>query len=202
MKSTRGFTLVEILVALFLGSLLMSGLMTVYLHVKSSYRIQNALVTVQERERFAAYFFRRAIHHAGDAGCEKDNKLVDQEHAILGNDSAMIIGECVHYKNKNQFIQINYFIGDTKRKNSRGHRIFALYRRTLHGVREELIAGIYKMKIQYGLMAKNHRDIVRYVAANAVTHWADVKSVAMTLSFSYLDTIKLMPLYIDMRERG
>ena len=53
MKSTRGFTLVEILVALFLGSLLMSGLMTVYLHVKSSYRIQNALVTLSRIVKFA-----------------------------------------------------------------------------------------------------------------------------------------------------
>lgn len=201
-KSVCGFTLIEILVALFLSSLMMAGLMMVYLSIKSNYRSQNAWVSLQDRQRFAAYLFNRVVHQAGNAKCQKGAVLVDQQHAILGDGDSVTIGECIHYKNKNQFVQMNYFIDDTKRKDLHGHPIFALYRKPIHGEREELIAGISKMQIRYGVMTKDHHDVAQYISAEKVSHWENVRSVSLTLSLNYLNVVKLLHFYIDMCERG
>lgn len=202
MKSYHGYTLIEIIVALFLGSLLLAGLMTVYLNTKSSYRTQNGLVDLQDRVRFVSNLLQRTIHAAGNAACKNDGELVDQKHAILGDDGSMTLGECLYYKNKNQFIQMRYFVGDTHRKDFQGRDILALYRKPTVGEREELVSGISSMKIQYGMLSQNHRDVSRYVSASAVDNWSDVGSLSITVSLSYLDTIKVLHLYVSLRERG
>lgn len=202
MKSFHGYTLIEIIVALFLGSLLLAGLMTVYLNTKSNYRTQNRLADLQDRVQFLSNLLQRTIHAAGNVACKNDGELVDQKHAILGDGSSMILGECQHYKNKNQFIQMRYFVADTHRKDFQGRDIFALYRKPVVGEREELVSGVSNMKIQYGILSQNHRDISRYVSASAVDNWNNVGSVSITVSLSYLETIKLLHLYVSLRNRS
>jgi type IV pilus assembly protein PilW len=87
-KKRRGFTLVEILVALAIGALLTSGFVQIFSSSKKTYLIQDNLSRLQENARFAMDFLARDIRMAGHienavpssvfggvavTGCEDDN---------------------------------------------------------------------------------------------------------------------------------
>jgi len=201
MKINYGHTLIEMLVAVFLSTLLLTGLMMIYITEKLNYFSVSALVDLQDRARFVSDLLRRNIREAGEAKCENKRKFVNQQHAIYGNENTIVIGKCMHYKKNNQFIQMRYFVSDTHRKDSKGDRIFALYRKPVDGEREELIAGVSGMSIKYGVATKNNRNVDHYISANAVDSWSDVDSVSITLSLSYLNTVRLLHLYVALRER-
>ncbi len=205
----NGFTLIETLVALFLSTLLMAALTTVYLTVKSSHRKQMARITLQDGQRFIVTMLNKNIHHAGNASCEPDKKI-DQKNTLYGygegnlptflqgkaiqNSDAIVVGECVHYHGHNQFIRMAYFVGDTNRKTSLGKPIFALYRMAIGGAREELVEHVDHLAIQYGVFTKDHRNIQHYVTADRVGDWQAVRSVSLSLLS--------LQLYIALRERG
>lgn len=65
----RGFSLVEIMVAVTLSLVLMAGVMQIYLSSKQSFRMQEALSRVQENGRFALEFLSRDIRMADFWGC-------------------------------------------------------------------------------------------------------------------------------------
>ena len=65
----RGFSLVELMVALLISSLLMIGVFTVLFGAQASYRVQDELTRTQENARFAAEFIGRDLRVAGDRGC-------------------------------------------------------------------------------------------------------------------------------------
>jgi type IV pilus assembly protein PilW len=64
-KKRRGFTLVEILVALAIGALLTSGFVQIFSSSKKTYLIQDNLSRLQENARFAMDFLARDIRMAG-----------------------------------------------------------------------------------------------------------------------------------------
>ena len=68
----RGFSLVELMIALLLGSLLMLGVFNVLLGAKQAYRVQDELSRTQENARFAADFIARDMRMAGFRGCRAE----------------------------------------------------------------------------------------------------------------------------------
>lgn len=65
----RGLTLVEIMVALTISSLLVAGVIQIFASNKSTYRLQEGLGRMQENARFALDFMSRDIRQAGYMGC-------------------------------------------------------------------------------------------------------------------------------------
>lgn len=65
----RGFSLVELMISLLLGSFLMLAVFSVLVGAKQSYRIQDELNRTQENARFAAEFIARDMRMAGYRGC-------------------------------------------------------------------------------------------------------------------------------------
>lgn len=61
----RGFTLVEVMVAITLSLILMVGVGQIYLSSKESFRIQNELAQIQENQRIAVQFLQHDIRQAG-----------------------------------------------------------------------------------------------------------------------------------------
>ncbi len=72
----KGFTLIEIMIALLLGIFLTSGVIQMFLGSKQSYRMQDNLSRLQENGRFAMYFIARDIRMSGYWGCVKNNDNV------------------------------------------------------------------------------------------------------------------------------
>lgn len=196
----NGFSLLEIVIALFLSSLLMITLTRVYLNVKVNYRFQEKFASFQEEGRFITALLTKRIHRADDTSCMKFSKSIKSMMVIHGysavqlpqdttaekNTDAMMIGECLWYQQHQQFVRMLYFIGDTGRKNKKGKSILALYQKPFKGRREELVSHIANMKIQYGITSTNKKEITHYVSAEAVKDWRLVRAVDVSLFFDEL----------------
>lgn len=79
MRRMAGVTLVELMVALAIGSLLMLGLVQVFAASRSAYVTAEGMGRVQENARFAIDYLQRDIRMAGHFGC-----VNDQAHWVKG----------------------------------------------------------------------------------------------------------------------
>lgn len=210
--------LIELLVSIFLGTLLFIGLIQVFLIFQRTWSWQNTWASMQERQRYITHLFEDRIKIAGIANCERDY-LVHQALAIHGysfqsapenfrrqmrsNTDALVIGECVHYRGLDQFVQIAYYISDSGRKDARGKPIYSLYEKPLVGEREELVSRISELHLRYGV-ASAAGDGVNEVSSEAVADWEKVRSVKLVFQIaSEMDGFyKIGYLYVCLRERG
>jgi type IV pilus assembly protein PilW len=71
----RGFTIVELMVAMVIGLILLGGLMQVFLSNKQSYKLQEASSNVQENGRFGMSFLTKDIRMIGFMGCGNTNTI-------------------------------------------------------------------------------------------------------------------------------
>ena len=58
-----GLTLVEIMVALVVGAVLLTGVAQIYAGSKATYRLQDSLARLQENGRFALSFLTLSLIH-------------------------------------------------------------------------------------------------------------------------------------------
>lgn len=89
-----GFSLVELMVALLLGIILTSGIISVYITSKKTYSVNNALGTVQENGRFSFNFMEPQLRMAGFTGCAHNiGKLTN--HLNGGSDASLDLSKAV-----------------------------------------------------------------------------------------------------------
>ena len=100
MNKQRGFTLVELLVALLIGLLLAAAIIVIYAGSQSTFRASQGVSRSQEATRFAVHFLKTDIRQAGFNGCSEGvskrstlnqlsaNHLPSYETAIFGWDYA------------------------------------------------------------------------------------------------------------------
>lgn len=69
----RGFTLIELMVAMLLGLIITAGVVSVLLANFRSYRTNTALSNVQAKSRIAFELMAREIRQAGLTGCDSQN---------------------------------------------------------------------------------------------------------------------------------
>ena len=77
MRRLSGFSLIELMIALLIGSLLMSGVFNILVGAKQAYRVQDELSRTQENARFAADFIARDLRMAGFRGCRSNLEPLD-----------------------------------------------------------------------------------------------------------------------------
>lgn len=64
----QGFSLVELMVALVLGLVLITGVIQIYLSTKTGYNLQTGMARAQENGRYAVDFLTRDLRMTGDPG--------------------------------------------------------------------------------------------------------------------------------------
>lgn len=69
----KGFTLIEIMIALVLGAFLIGGVLQIFVNTRETYRMQDALSRLQENGRFAMDFIGRDLRMAGYSFCPKSS---------------------------------------------------------------------------------------------------------------------------------
>ncbi|MFT3742533.1 MAG: PilW family protein [Gammaproteobacteria bacterium] len=196
-KSQRGATLIEMMLACSLSIFLLTGLMQIYLACKQNMDLQQSQANMQESGHFAVVFLNQAIRMAGYANCGGSTQPVNQDLAIQGFSSALppylqgkvvsdtdsiVIGLCQTENGKTQFVQKAFFISPTTRKNSVGQTITALYEMPINSDKAELVPDVTHMQIQYGISAKSSiTSIDRYVPAAQVGDWHQVRAVQISL---------------------
>lgn len=70
-----GFSLLELLIAIALSTLVLTALITIYLSVRNTYQTQNQLDAFQENLRFVSSVLQKSINMAGYAGCRRLNEI-------------------------------------------------------------------------------------------------------------------------------
>jgi type IV pilus assembly protein PilW len=68
----RGVSLIELMIALAIGSLLVLGLVEVFSASRTAYQLSEGLARVQENGRFAVDYIQRDFRMAGHLGCVND----------------------------------------------------------------------------------------------------------------------------------
>ncbi len=208
--SNKGFNLIELLFAMVISTILVLGLITIYLSIKMNYNLQQALASLQDSARFAINTLNQRIRLAGFLGCADDKNPVDTKQALIGYDSqhlpgslvtqvvsgtdALVVTSCVSnfYIAKNaEITSMAYYIGDTGRKNSQGQSILALYQKPAGSDREELVSGVEQMQIQYGLAPEGND--VAYYTAEQIIDWQLVRSVKIDLLLNSIEPILTQP---------
>jgi type IV pilus assembly protein PilW len=76
LRVSRGFTLIELMVAMLLGLIVVAGVVSVFLAAQQTYRTNQALGDVQDGSRIAFEMMARDIRDAGFAGCNSTNGRV------------------------------------------------------------------------------------------------------------------------------
>lgn len=87
----RGFTIVELMVALALSLLLLAGITYVVVNSNRNYNTTDSLSRLQENARFAMEFLTRDLRRAGYVGCANDVSAINSTL----NDDAMGPGATV-----------------------------------------------------------------------------------------------------------
>ena len=76
-SSQRGFTLIELMIAMLIGVFLMAGVIQIFISAKQGYRLQENLSRLQENGRFAMDFLTKGVRMAGYTGCSSSAKTTN-----------------------------------------------------------------------------------------------------------------------------
>ncbi len=201
-----GISLIEVLLACALGLCLMAGFIQIYLSIKKTYGMQQAIAYIQENQRFAAHFLNENIRMAGYSSCHSE--AIDPTLAIQGyqNDlpaflqgkvvagtDVIVVGLCRLENGQEKFKQIAYFVGATSRKNKQGKTVYALYEEPSDGDKSELVPNVTDMKINYGIALEPTQDIEQYLTAEQIADWSLVRGVEIAVLLSSEDEVLQKP---------
>lgn len=75
-RASRGFTLVELMIALVLGLILLGGVIGIFLSNQTTSRVNNELASLQSSARLAFQLMSQDIRSAGFAGCNNSGRVV------------------------------------------------------------------------------------------------------------------------------
>ncbi|MCH8499297.1 MAG: PilW family protein [Marinobacter sp.] len=76
-RSQQGLSLVELMIALVLGTLLTLGVIQVYIASSGTYQLTDSISRLQENARFGASVLKREIAEAGGTGCRLPGAQLD-----------------------------------------------------------------------------------------------------------------------------
>lgn len=74
-RRARGLSLIELLVAILLSSILVLGLVEVFAASRTAYQLSQGVARAQENSRFAMDFLQRDLRMIGHTGCVNDQAL-------------------------------------------------------------------------------------------------------------------------------
>lgn len=165
MKTITGFSLVELMIATLLGAFILIGMLEVYFSVSTVLRTQQALAFIQENGRFAMHILNQQVRIAGYLSCDekydltlKDKKIQRYQRnefpsylhgQIMNNTDVLVIWQCRMIDQQEQFVEVAYFIAETKRLNREGKPILALFEKPMGSPRRELVTAAENMRVQY-----------------------------------------------------
>lgn len=187
-RTHSGFSLFEVFLTVGLTSLLMMQLFTLFIKIQHQFTLQESLISMQEKMHFFSFYFMKHLPMVGDAHCVM-GKLVDRRDAVgarydpLMQSDQFWIRQCLWYHQAMRWVKVNYFVADTHRSQSSGQPVLALYRRIEGGEREELIAGVTKLRLHFGIALEGD-SITAYQLATDPINSAWVRSVEIEATFA------------------
>lgn len=119
LTSEKGFTIVEILVALAISGIVMAGIYSAYYTQQRSYEVQEQVVAIQQNLRAAMYFMEREVRMAGLDPIKTSGAAV----IAAGSDTMQFSGDGIGAADPDGAIEtetedITYYLEDNKLKRS------------------------------------------------------------------------------------
>lgn len=205
-----GLSLVELLVALALSLFLIAGIVAVYFSTDQSYHVQQQAAQLQERERLAATFVGSVVQSAGyygepatyypelafpaNATFTVAGQSVTGTHATYpgGSDDTVTVRyltapddgvlNCLGFGNSTTSAQlfVNRFQLDTA-----DDQLECTLSRPGFGTQTQpLLDGVTSFAVTYGIDTDGDGSANRYVTADNVGNWGNVRSVKIDLEFA------------------
>lgn len=85
-----GFSLVELMVSMAIGSVLLAGVLTVYVNSNNAFHVSNSLNTLVSDARFATHLIRQDVQLSGSHGlAQKDASFTNTGIANIASDCAV-----------------------------------------------------------------------------------------------------------------
>ena len=173
-RLNRGFSLVELLIAMALGLILTLGVLEVFLATKESFVLQQRSAAMQENARFLLSRMAQDIRQAGQLGClgarwllvsnclNRAQVLEADTPVTVGPDDMLIPLRLLEYRQQGQRIQV--------RSNGRGNF-------------ETLIEGVASFELSFG-MAAQAPDVGAYASSVAAADAERIRSVRLAMVLS------------------
>ncbi|HFE37832.1 MAG TPA: prepilin-type N-terminal cleavage/methylation domain-containing protein [Gammaproteobacteria bacterium] len=176
----RGFSLVELMIALVLGLILLGGTFQIFFITKNGQRLQNGMANVQENGRYAIYALRENILMAGYS-TSTDLPPFDPDRSLDGENDQITV----------RFESTTDCLGTALPAAAAGiavNRIFVdAESNTLRcqgnggGASAALVDGIEGMQILYGLDEDGDNVANRYLTASELPDWNSIVSVRIAV---------------------
>lgn len=183
----KGFTLVELMIAVVLGLLLMAGAMSVFMSTKQGYRLENGLSLMQATGRGTMDLLAREVMMAGFPQISEIETFIpamtsdgggnssDQFAVRYQSDTDCLNGATPVYADGERYAKNMYFIDANN--NLRCRTLAEDDSTVLEAV---VVQGVENMQLLYGEDNTPGGDInnaTRYVSAGNVIDWDNVVSV-------------------------
>lgn len=163
MKKIIGLTLIELMLALTLSILLLSGVYSIFVFSQKILQTQMNLMQIQESIRVVAETVTHDIQHArlGNIRSFQDNEMAPSSDGIT------IRKKC------------SYFIGKTTRQHNDGSVVYVLYKKLFGRAKEEWVEDVDEMKVKYSIV---ERGSIIGKKADEIMDWSKVVGVSITLT--------------------
>lgn len=210
-RNQRGLSIIELLVAMVIGLLLMTGVLQVFLASKQTYSSNEAASRLQENGRFALEFIAQSVRMAGYLEVANSKKSPPMPIAGINcTTSNVCSSQGVGSASDTLGVGLQPRLIDGFRRDCRGHQLtganantdtiinhFAVITGSLtckaknlttgNWVKEDssplaLVEGIDALQVQYGINAGTSVDGVRqYVSADRVNNWNNVVAIRIAV---------------------
>ncbi len=87
-RQAAGLSLIELMIALLIGTVLVLGLVQVFSASREAYRLSEGLARTQENGRFAMDYLQRDIRMAGHFGCVNDQSHLQSPGSLVSHFAA------------------------------------------------------------------------------------------------------------------
>jgi len=193
-KHQKGFSIVELMVALVAGLLLLTGVIQVFVTNKQTYRVAEANARIQENARFSMEALGRYLRVSGyrsDASQDMATAFpaltvfgysFNSGEVIRGGDHEVVVryqgGGTVRDCEDNSIVAAGTTV--TTRVYREGNELKCSTNVDSSGS-TPLLSDMDDMVVLYGVDTNNDRTANQYVPANQVSDWSQVVSVRINL---------------------
>ncbi len=191
LSKQRGVSLLEMLVASFLGLYLSGFFIALYLSMKNTFQLQKDWSEIQQKGRLAVHLFHRVLTQSG-LGCSQ----TDSSFYVMGrrdkNQDRLTVYQCDIKQEGKHIVPVDYFIENKK----------LYFRPKVKSFRKRLLfSGVESMKIEYGITCEREEGICDYLPANRVVDWKKVRSISLAFCFTATSLQKVWHLYVTLPQK-
>lgn len=191
-QSQRGFTWLELLIALALVGLVALGLTEVYLNVHRANVKQASLMDVQERGRFLMGQLLQRVTQAGSHHCVS-SAAYDDRLAIrmlnasearkiwgvtLARGEALLLSACEESLDHKSFTTVLYYLAKTSRRQADGRAVISLYRKVWQQRAQEWVPDVVDWQWRFAASNAEHTATRPLQEAKSVARWQEVRAAS------------------------